>query len=162
MQKRTVKILGWGLQSTTAIITALIDNELVFTGTVDLVEKSDINEPMETAPTLLTLQIPMEFSGIKKVKIFVEEADVIFGYVVANYADIQMGGIRYSSGSDIYLDVAEFDSDHVRDPRSNVYINGKLQSVDRKIGKGTWQWPVNAWSCFSHDLSIDKPGLLEK
>ena len=159
MNSRTVKFLGWG--TGTAFITVLLDSKLIFHGTVELTAQSAQNESMDHAPTLFSFEIPMEFSGVHDMVCYVEDASVTFGYVVANYADITMNGMRYSSGPKIFHDVADYDSEWVKDPRKNVYINGKPQSVDRKIGKGTWQWPVPAWSCIRHDLEISKPGLVE-
>jgi len=159
MINRTVKVLGWG--SGTAKITALLDGVTTFSGSVDLVEMTKDNESQETAPTLFAFDIPLEFAGTKHMVISVADAAVRFGQILANYSQAEMGPVTFSSGPDEYLDVAEYDSDRVRDPRSTVIIDGKQQQADRSIGKGTWHWLVAPGSTFEHDLRIDKAGLEE-
>jgi len=118
-------------------------------------------ESEQTAPTLFTFDLPLEFAGTKHMVISVADAAVRFGQILANYSQAEMGAITFSSGPDEYLDVAEYDGDCVRDPRSNVIIDGEKQQADRSIGKGTWHWTVAPGSIFEHDLRIDKAGLEE-
>lgn len=159
MTNRTVKILGWG--EGTAKITAILDGETVFSGNVDLVEMSKENETIETAPTLFTFDIPIEFAGTKHMVISVAGTTVRFGQIVANYTEIKMGDVFYSTGADEYADVSEFDDAGVCDPRANVTIDGEKQEANRLIGKGTWHWPVDHGSTLEHDLNIKKPGLAD-
>jgi hypothetical protein len=159
MINRTVKLLGWG--SGTAKITAVLDGVTLFSDSVDLVEMTKDNESEQTAPTLFTFELPLEFAGTKHMVITVADAAVRFGQILANYSQAEIGPVILSSGPDEYLDVAEYDSDYVRDPRSNVTIDGKQQQADRKLGKGTWQWTVAPGSTFEHDLRIDTAGLEE-
>jgi hypothetical protein len=161
MTNRIVKVLGWGTGSSPAKITAVLDGETVFSGSVSLVEMIKDNEDEQTAPILFTFEIPMNFAGTKHMVISVEDAAVRFGQIVANYTEVQMGAISYSSGPDEYLDVAEYNADYVRDPRTNVTINGEKQQADRLLGKGTWHWVVTSGSKFEHDLTIDKAGFEE-
>jgi hypothetical protein len=159
MTNRTVKILGWG--KGTAKITAILDGETVFSDTVELVEMSVQNEKNNTAPTLFTFDIPIDFVGTKHMVISVADATVRFGQIVANYTEVKMGNISYSTGADEYADIAEFDDAGVCDPRTNVTINGEKQEANRLIGKGTWHWPVDPGSKFEHDLNIQAQGLLD-
>ena len=159
MINRNVRVLGWG--SGRAKITAVLDGATVFSDSVDLVEMTKDNEDGLTAPTLFAFDIPLEFVGTKHMVISVADAAVRFGQILANYAEIDMGNITYSSGKDIFVDVAEYDGDHVRDPRSNVTIDGEKQQADRSVGKGTWHWTVSPGSTFEHDLRIDTVGLEE-
>jgi hypothetical protein len=159
MINRTVKVLGWGLGR--AKITAVLDGVTVFSDSVDLVEMTKDNESEQTAPTLFTFDLPLEFAGTKHMVISVADAAVRFGQILANYSQAEMGPVTFSSGPDEYLDVAEYDSDYVRDPRSNVIIDGEKQQADRSIGKGTWHWIVSPGSTFEHDLRIDTAGLEE-
>jgi len=159
MINRTVKVLGWG--SGTANITAILDGVTVFSNSVDLVVMTKDNEDGLTAPTLFAFDIPLEFVGTKHMVISVADAAVRFGQILANYAEIDMGNITYSSGKDIFVDVAEYDGDRVRDPRSNVTIDGEKQQADRNLGKGTWHWTVTPGSTFEHDLTVDSAGLEE-
>jgi len=159
MINRNVRVLGWG--SGRAKITAVLDGATVFSDSVDLVEMTKDNEDGLTAPTLFAFDIPLEFVGTKHMVISVADAAVRFGQILANYAEIDMGNITYSSGKDIFVDVAEYDGDHVRDPRSNVTIDGEKQQADRSVGKGTWHWTVTPGSTFEHDLRIDTVGLEE-
>lgn len=161
MTNRTVKILGWasGLELGPAEITAVLDGETVFSGSVDLVDMTKENQWCEHAPTLFTFKIPLEFSGTKHMVITVNKAKVRFGQIVANYSTIKMGNIIYSTGLDEYADVAKMDTDGVTDPRGNeVTIDGKKQVADRTLGKGAWQWQVAAGSTFEHDLTISVLG----
>ena len=159
MINRNVRVLGWG--SGRAKITAVLDGATVFSDSVDLVEMTKDNEDGLTAPTLFAFDIPLEFVGTKHMVISVADAAVRFGQILANYAEIDMGNITYSSGKDIFVDVADYDSDRVRDPRSNVTIDGEKQQADRSVGKGTWHWTVTPGSTFEHDLRIDTVGLEE-
>jgi len=159
MTNRTVKLLGWG--SGTAEITAVLDGETVFSGPVELVEKANDNESEQTSPGLFTFEVPFDFLGTKHLAISVEGNTVEFGQIVANYTVIDMGTIQFSTGPDDYVDVAEDDDEGVRDPRTNVTINGVKQTADRLLGKGTWHYTVNPGSIIEHDLTISVPGLFD-
>ena len=158
MTNRTVKVLGWGVGQ--AVITAVLDGQTVFSGTVDLVEMTKDNEGEQTSPTLFSFEIPMEFAGTKHMIITVKDSAVRFGQIVANYTETSAGFI-FSSGPDEYVDIVDFDSDYVRDPRSNVTIDNIKQEQDRSLGKGTWQYVVNPGSIFEHDLTVSMPGLVD-
>jgi hypothetical protein len=159
MTMRTVKVLGWG--SGTAKITASLDGEQVFSDYVKLEESTDANSSEQTSPTLFTFQIPIDFVGTKKISISIGGATVRFGQIVANYSQVELGSLIYSNGPDVYIDIAEYDSDGNKDPRANVLIDGKQQSPDRLLGKGTWHWNVDPGSTIEHDLIVGKPGLEE-
>jgi hypothetical protein len=89
------------------------------------------------------------------------DAPVRFGQIIANYAEIETEVMTYSTGSDIYDDIAARDTDGVCDPRTNVTIDGVKHEADRDIGKGTWHWQVSPGQVFEHDLVISKKGALE-
>lgn len=162
MTNRTVKVLGWGTGASPATITAVLDGETVFSGSVNLVEMTKENEDDQSAPTLFTFEIPMAFVGTKHMVISVTDAAVRFGQIVANYTEVEMGAIVYSTGVDIYMDVSEYNGDFVRDPRGEeVTINGEKQQPDRLVGKGTWHWTIAPGSTFEHNITIDKAGLEE-
>jgi hypothetical protein len=157
MTNRTVKVLGWG--SGTAEITATLDGETVFSGQVELVEKTSDNESEQTSPGLFGFEVPIDFLGTKHMTISVKGSPVEFGQIVANWAEIDMGTIIFSTGPDDYVDVAEDDDEGVKDPRTNVTIDGVKQTADRLLGKGTWHYTVNPGSIFEHDLTISSPGF---
>jgi hypothetical protein len=160
MTTRTVKVLGWGTGS--AEIIAILDGETVFSNSVDLVEMTTDNESVETAPALFTFEIPMGFAGTKQMVITVAGAPVRFGQIVANYTEVAMGAITYSSGADIYADIIENDGYSIADPRGDeVIIDGQTHKVDRLIARGTWHWTVNPGSTFEHDIIVSKAGLEE-
>jgi hypothetical protein len=160
MTNRTVRVLGWG--TGTAKITAILDGETIFSDSVNLMEMTADNEAEQTAPTLFTFEIPMDFAGTKQMKISVTESPVRFGQIVANYSEVEMGNITYSSGVDSYADVIEIDPAGIADPRGDeVTIDGEKQRANRLIGKGTWHWVINPGSTFEHDITVSKAGLLE-
>jgi DNA polymerase III epsilon subunit-like protein len=159
MTNRTVKLLGWGVG--TAEITALLDGITVFSGSVELVERTQDNEGEQTAPTLFSFEVPIEFVGTKHMIISVADNPVTFGQIVANHSCLELGAVSYSTGPDDYIDVADFDSSGIKDPRSNVYIDKIKQETNRLLGTGTWHWTVNPGSTIEHDLSITIPGLLD-
>ena len=160
MTNRTAKVLGWG--TGTATITAILDNETVFSGSVDLVEMTADNESAQTAPTLFSFELPMDFAGTKHMVITVAGAAVRFGQIVANYTEVAMGEITYSTGVDVYSDVAEIDPAGIADPRGDVVtIDGQKHEANRLIGKGTWHWTVNPGSTFEHDITVSRAGLIE-
>jgi hypothetical protein len=161
MTNRTVKVTGWGFGEGKARITAVLDGTEVFNGQVDLVDMTERNASEQTAPTLFSFEIPMDFAGTKNMVITVKDTAVRFGYILGNYVETEMGGITYSSGPDIYSDVADYDENFVKDPRSNVTIDGRPQKADRLLGKGTWHWAVNPGSTLKHDLTISQAGLEE-
>jgi len=159
MTTRTVKVLGWG--SGTAEITAVLDGVTVFAGPVELVEKTDYNESEQTSPSVFTFEVPFDFCGTKHMAISVKGNTVEFGQIVANYAEVDMGAITFSTGLDEYVDVADDDSEGVKDPRTNVTIDGARQQVNRLLGKGTWHYTVNPGSTIEHDLTISSPGVAD-
>ena len=160
MTNRTAKVLGWG--TGTATITAILDDETVFSGSVNLVEMTADNESEQTAPTLFSFELPMDFAGTKHMVITVAGAAVRFGQIVANYSEIDMGAITYSSGADVYSDVTERDGAGIADPRGDaVTIDGQKHEANRLIGKGTWHWTVNSGSTFEHGITVSRVGLLE-
>jgi len=158
MTNRTVKVLGWG--SGTADITAILDGTTVFSGSVALVEMTKDNESFNTAPALFGFEVTMDFLGTKHMIITVKDSAVRFGQIVANYTKTDMGVIEYSSGPDEYIDVVD-DSADIKDPRTNVTIDGVKQEADRLLGKGTWHWTVAPGSILEHDLTISTVGLLD-
>lgn len=159
MSNRTISMLGWG--SGTADITVILDGTTVFSGEVKLEEKTDDNEGEQTSPTVFSFDIPMDFIGTKHMIVSVKGNAVEFGQVVANYTELDMGVITYSTGPDEFADVAMDDSDGVKDPRSNVTIDGVKQTADRSLGKGTWHYTVNPGSILEHDLTVSTPGLYD-
>jgi len=164
MTNRTVKILGWasGPGLVQPEITAVLDGETVFSGSVNAVEMTKENESEETAPTLFTFEIPIDFVGTKHMVISVAKSALRFGQIVANYAKVEIGEIVYSTGADIYTDVSKYNSDCVQDPRGEeVTINGKKQQPDRKLGNGTWHWTVTPGSTFEHNITFDQAGSEE-
>jgi hypothetical protein len=138
----------------------------VFSGSVDLVEMDDHNKSEQTAPTLFTFEIPMDFTGTKHMVITVEDAPVRFGQILANYTEIDHAAISYSTGPDEYADVTGIiipGDVTVQDPRTNITIDGQKQEADRAPGNGTWNgtwvWTVNPGSKFEHDVTITSMGL---
>jgi hypothetical protein len=105
--------------------------------------------------------VPFDFSGTKHMAILVKGNTVEFGQIVANYAEVDMGAITFSTGPDDYVDVADDDSEGVKDPRTNVTIDGTKQQVNRLLGKGTWHYTVNPGSTIEHDLTISAPGVAD-
>lgn len=161
MTNRTVKVLGWGVENSSAAITAILDGETVFSGGVDLQQMTADNESVQTAPTLFTFEIPVDFSGTKQMTISVSGSSVRLGQIVANYAKINSGSAEYSTGADIYEDLAGTESG-ISDPRGDeVVINGETQKANRLIGKGTWHWVVEPGSTLEHDLIVSTPGLVD-
>jgi hypothetical protein len=156
MINRNVRVLGWG--TGTAKITAVLDGVTVFSDSVNLVESTDDNEGEQTAPTLFAFDIPLDFLGTKHMVVSVEGSTVEFGQIVANYTELDIGVIVFSTGPDDYADVAADDDEGVKDPRTNVTIDGVKQDVDRSLGKGTWHWTVAPGSTLEHDLVISVPG----
>jgi hypothetical protein len=159
MSNRTVKVLGWG--SETAEILAKLDGITVFSGLVKLEEKTKDNEGEQTSPVLFGFEVPMEFIGTRHMLISVNGSPVEFGQIVANYTELDMGPITFSTGPDDYVDVADEDSEGVKDPRTNVAIDGSKQTADRLLGKGTWHYTVNPGSTLEHDLTIATIGLFD-
>jgi hypothetical protein len=159
MTNRTVKVLGWG--SGTAKITAILDGITAFSGSVNLEENNNNNQSEQTSPVLFTFEVPFDFLGTKHMVISVEDSTVEFGQIVANYTEMEMEMFTYSTGPDDFVDVAVNDEFGVKDPRTNVTIDGVKQSADRLLGKGTWHYTVNPGSLFEHDLTISSVGLID-
>jgi hypothetical protein len=162
MTSRTIRLLGWRVDGEAATVEARLDDDVVFSGDISLVEMTSDNESEQTAPTLFQFDIPVEFIGVKHMTISVKGTSIRFGYIVANNSKTAMGAIQVSSGPNGYVDVAEYDSNYVKDPRTNVTIDGIAQTSDRSLGKGTWQHIVNPGSIIDHDITIAVPGLLDE
>ena len=158
MAIRTIKVLGWGVG--TAYLRAKLDEEIIFSGNVALEEFSETNP---FPPVLFSFDVPVEFDGTKHMEISVAKAAVRFGQIIANYTEVDTGMTVYSTGEDEYVDLAQDpDKDGIRDPRTNVKINGFEQIPDRLTynSLGTWHWIVNPGAVLEHDLII-KPGVLD-
>jgi len=154
MMTRTIKVTGWAMGFSPAMIIADVDGETVFSGQVALEEMTDSNQEPDTAPVLFSFEVPLDFDGIKKVFIAVDQAPVRFGYVTANHTEVDMITHMENTGPDRFADVSCLMSG-VRDARENVYIDGVLQTPNRFVGAGTWHWVVHPGSSFQHDLIIN-------
>lgn len=155
MVTRTIKILGWGVGSQQSELTATLDGETVFSGIVPLVEMTSENDRIETAPTLFSFEVPMDFAGTARMKIVKDQATIRFANIVANYTLLVHAGVNIESGPFEFLDVAPLDDNGVRDPRANVVINGRLQTPPRNDQLyGTWHWIIGPTDTFEHDLVI--------
>ena len=155
MEKRTIRVLGWGVDQKQSKLTATIDGETVFSGVVPLEEMTSGNDSIATAPILFSFEIPLDLPTITRMKITKDDATIRFSNIVGNYTLYQGPGLRMESGPFEFLDVAPLDDSGVRDPRQNVVINGRLQTPDRGIGMtGTWHWTIGPKTTFEHDLVI--------
>ena len=157
MQMRIVRIQGWG--TGTASITAELDGQTVFSGDVEMVEFGEDTASMQTAPTLFTFELPVDFEGAKKMKITVGKMPVRFGTVVANYAEVDYDEVYYT-GPHEFMDVSP-ETDGARDPRANVTIDGIPQTFQREGRMGAWHLTINPGSTFEHDLLIKAGSDLE-
>lgn len=158
MPNRTVKVQGWGVG--TASLTAILDGETVFSGDIELEEFNDDNSAEQTAPTLFSFEIPIDFGGSKEIKITVGKAPVRFGQIVANYTECEYGEIYYT-GPYGFADIAPINTDGSGDPREEVKIDGTLQEIDRGGQTGTWHWIVNPGSTFEHKIIVKEGSELE-
>jgi hypothetical protein len=149
MTNRTIRICGWGTGQSPATITAWVDGEQVFSGSVNLIELDDSNQGEYTAPTLFTFEVPMDFVGTKRMRVAVTDATVRFAYVQANYVNTD----GCSTGPDGFTDASQW-IDGVKDARKNVIIDGRPQSVDRTMGYWAWHWFVEPGSTIAHDIVI--------
>jgi hypothetical protein len=154
---RTIKFLGWGQfvlgqRSGSAVITAKLNDQVVFDGSVELTEQTVNNQTADTAPVLFSFDLPLESSGLVNVPMTVEvkQNTVRFGQIVANYTQ----ALGVYADKDIFNDVAVKDADGVEDPRSNVTIDGIEQKINRTWGKGTWQWTVKPGQVFACNLTF--------
>jgi len=155
MEKRTIRVLGWGVDKQQSELTVTLDGETVFSGVVPLEEMTSENDRIETAPTLFSFEVPMEFSSTARMKIVKDRATIRFANIVANYTLLEQGGVEMESGPFEFLDAAPLDDQGVRDPRANVVINGQLQTPARTAQLcGTWHWIIGPTDTFEHDLVI--------
>jgi len=151
MPNRTVKMQGWG--TGTASLVAELDGQTIFSGDVVLTEFNDETATSQDSPILFDFEIPIEFEGIKQMKIRVGGMPVRFGMIIANYTEIDWGEVYYT-GAHNFGDISPIDEHRVRDPRRNVRIDGVLQEFERRGSGGTWHWTVNPGSVLEHDLLI--------
>jgi hypothetical protein len=158
MAERIVKVQGWGIG--TAKITAELDGQVVFSDDVLLVDFNEDNAGHKTAPTLFTFELPVDFSGVKPMKITVEKTAVRFGQIVANYTEVDWGETYYT-GPYEFADIAPQDDQGSRDPRGNVRINEQQQKVDRQGLMGTWHWNINPGSVLEYDLRVSAGSTVE-
>ena len=160
MTLRTGKVQGWSciVGENRAKITAVLDGKTVFCDNVDLIEMDETNDRIETAPTLFTFEVPIDFVGTKHMVITNENAAVRYGQIVINYNALEVGEITYSSGAEFFEDVAVEDADGIMDPRTNVVVNGEKQQAMREFGRGTWHWSLQTGSTLEHDI-VFRAGL---
>lgn len=155
---RTFRVQGWG--TGTAVLTASLDGNQIWSGSVDLQEFEEANQDYKTAPTLFSFELPVEFGGTKQMKITVDKAMVRFGQIVANFTEVDWGAVYYT-GEFEFADVAPIQDEGIRDPRANVRIDGVLQNIDRQASTGTWHWYIMPGQTFEHDLLIAQGSLFE-
>jgi len=151
MPNRTVKVHGWG--SGTASLKAELDGQVVFDGDVELTEFTEETSDQSRAPTLFSFEIPIDFEGIKQMKIQVGGMPVRFGTIVANYCQVDWGPVFYT-GPDGFDDVSPVGELGIRDPRRNIRIDGIEQEFQREGRMGTWHWTINPGSVLEHDLLV--------
>ena len=159
MAMRTVKVQGWG--TGVAHLDVWVNNEEnVFSGDVTLEPMTEDNSSDKTAPTLFSFDIPIDFEGVKQLKIKVDKAPVRFGQIVANYTEVEWSEIYYT-GPYEFADIAARDRTGSRDPRSSVMIDRVLMNPDRQGLSGTWHWTVEPGQVFEHDLWVKQGSDLE-
>ena len=156
MQKRTIRVLGWGANTQPSQLTATLDGDTVFSGSVSLEPKTSANDSVETAPILFSFELPLEFAGVKRMKIINNGSNSIeFGQVIANYTLYTIPTTQIESGPFEFLDIGQIDEHGARDPRTNVVIDGRAQTPNRNgVHMGTWHWTIGPDSTFEHDLVI--------
>jgi len=159
MATRTIKFQGWG--TGTASITAFLNGEQVFSGDVDLQPMTNENDNEKTAPTVFSIEVPIDMGGTYPMKITVGKSTVRFGQVVANYTEVDWGEVYYT-GPYEFADIAPVDNFGSRDPRNAVKLDGiAWPAPDRSVMKGTWHYDVNPGSTFEYDFRINQGSELE-
>ena len=92
MEKRTIRVLGWGLDQKQSNLTVTIDGATVFSGVVPLEEMTSENDSISTAPTLFSFEIPLDFPVVTRMKIIKDDATIRFSNIVGNYTVYQGPG----------------------------------------------------------------------
>jgi hypothetical protein len=150
MTTRTVKILGLAYGSTPAEIDVTLDGGSVYTGTV-----TTVDSPLPSLPNLeienttvefCSFEIPMDFEGTKAMTCSVTNGTVIFAQIKANYCVI---GNAIGSGPDGYLS-----TNTTGDARSNIIIDGVVQTPIPDELTGTWWFKIPAGSTLTYDLDL--------
>ena len=156
MTNRTVRMTGCGFGMTTATITALLDGQEIFSGSIPTLDQPLPALPDDELPNkiLFTFEIPMSQYGTFPMSVTVEHSTVFFSQITANYSKRMLSNT--TSGPDIYLDICNM-TNGVRDPRSNVSIDGVPQIIQRRSLVGAWIWQVHPGSTLSYDLTIAPP-----
>ena len=85
MEKRTIRVLGWGVDKQQSELTVTLDGATVFSGVIPLQEMTSENDNISTAPTLFSFEIPLDFPTVTRMKITKDDATIRFSNIVGNY-----------------------------------------------------------------------------
>ena len=66
MEKRTIRVLGWGVDKQQSELTVTLDGATVFSGVIPLQEMTSENDNISTAPTLFSFEIPLDFPMVTR------------------------------------------------------------------------------------------------
>lgn len=136
MIMRTFKQLGQAYGITPCTITASIDGNQVYSGTVPTVDEpipSLPNSDLSIGQDLFTWQNPLEFAGTQTMTITVQGSPLMLTDTMANYL-----GAATANGKFLPVLLGT-------DPMSNVTIDGvAMDRAAEPVGQWYWYIPVNS------------------
>lgn len=169
MTTRTFKQQGQAYGPTAINMVAKIDGVEVFNGTIPALDQPLPLMPLaedETLPTqdLFVWTDDVTFAGTKAMEVTITGGKLLLTTIVANYVLIvntenpPPGVTSGPNGSGQYYRNDIDDTQVSFDPKSNVTINGQLQTINRDPDlTGQFYWIVSDNSTFTADVAI-QPG----
>ena len=150
---RTVKFLGYAFGATPASIVAKVDGTQVFSGDVITAPLTEMLQfPTTDLPpevTLFSIETAIDSESTVAVEVEVTSGIVVFTNHVANYFVDKT--LHTLSGADRFKGWGT-------DPRSNLTIDGVLQTVnsldDNGNPSGSHFWTLDEGSTIAYDLFI--------
>lgn len=179
MTQRTFRQWGQGFGFSPVVITATIDDQVVYQGPVPTYAKS-CERPNHHPELIFQWQAPIEFDGTKSFRIAVSGGTLLLAETEANHLlvanlaspigdrlattskfdDGVVGRGVHPGGPDLFGSFYQFELEPDKlctDPLSNVRINGEPRQADRNEADGMtgqWYWQVGNGDVFESDINV--------
>ena len=161
-ENRTFQFIGAGFDNSDTVITAKVNNTVVFSGSVPSTD-SPVNPvlPKEDQTVLFEIAnsaaLNTDFAGTLPMTIEVTDGTALFSLIQCNwYGGNILNDPNCGQGDKFGYSYTgtPTNSEGTTDPRSSVYIDGVQQVPPLEKSLGVWSWIVPAGSTLSYNWNI--------
>jgi hypothetical protein len=167
MTIRTFKQLGQGYGTSPLIVTASINNAVVYQGEIPTVDQPvpSWDSPGNEGEQLFSWELDTEFAGTVEMSFSVTGDGVLaLSDTLANYVGIPNPDpdlvtkkpLNINGGPDVFGSFYQVTMPEyvLGDPFTNVKINDVIQEIQRGTLYGQWMWTLTAPATFSCTVNI--------